>query len=152
MDHYPYMPLSRGRAVRKPPPLLLPPEAVTFQLANLFRNPYQSAESIVWVRNRARLKRLRKDARFVAPASCRLSGGRPAPGISRRDAAATWFVTGTPFRRAELAHLHRAALAAAVIKPRSPSLRAFEGITCFASANVCALRSSARELPRTVNF
>src|ERR1700739_2742041 len=41
-----------------------------------------------------RLYSLRKNARLVAPASCRLSRGRPALGISRRDAGATSFVLG----------------------------------------------------------
>ena len=42
----------------------------------------------------SRLYSLRKNARLVAPASCRLSRGRPALGISRRDAGATSFVLG----------------------------------------------------------
>src|ERR1700741_2574925 len=43
---------------------------------------------------------MRKNVRFVTPASCRLSRGRRTLGISPRDAGATLFVSGRAFRRA----------------------------------------------------
>src|ERR1700752_3821065 len=55
-------------------------------------------------RIRARRHRQPKNARFVAPASCRLSRGRPALGISRRDAGATLLASAHAVNRAVKAH------------------------------------------------